>query len=297
MSPDSRAAKKKWRKRHPFLFWGGIFLLVLAAGHAAHWAARGPLAGPRIAVVNIEGLILDAAAVTDWLETVCRDSSVRAVVVRVNSPGGGVAPSQELYRAVKRAAEIKPVVVSMGAVAASGGYYAALGGREIFANPSTLTAGIGVKLRLPNLEGLLRAAGIAEKTLSTGSLKDAGSFSRSPSPEEEAYFQDLIRDMFEEFLSAVIRERKLPPEQARALADGRAMTGRQALKAGLVDRIGDFRDALARAGELGRFPPGALPDLVTGPEKSFSLVREIFGVLLEISADRGIAAGQPVFLY
>jgi protease-4 len=296
MSSDNRNVKKKWRRRHPVLFWTGLLTLVLALGHAAHWAVNGPLAGPRIAVVNIDGLILDADDVTQWLETIRRDSSVLAVVVRVNSPGGAVTPSQELYRAIKRTAEIKPLVISMGAVAASGGYYAALGGREIFANPSTLTASIGVKLQIPNLEGLMRTIGITEKTLTTGNLKDAGSPFHSLSPEEDAYFQGLIRDMFEEFLATVILERKLSPEQARAVADGRAMTGRQALKAGLVDRIGDYRDALARAGELGQFPPGAEPDLVIGPEKPRSLVREILGVILDLRIDRS-AAGQPIFLY
>ncbi|MDR1360269.1 MAG: signal peptide peptidase SppA [Deltaproteobacteria bacterium] len=297
MQPENRNVKIKWRGRHPVLFWLGIILLLLAFGHAAHWAARGPLAGPRIAVVNLEGLILDASEVARWLETIRRDSSVRAVVLRVNSPGGAVAPSQELYRAVKRAAQAKPLIVSMGSVAASGGYYAALGGREIFANPSTLTAGIGVKLHLPNLEGLLRNIGIAEKTLTTGDLKDAGAFSRPPTAEEEAYFRELIGDMFEEFLATVARERNLPPEQVRALADGRAMTGKKALQAGLVDRLGDFEDAVIRAMELGGLPADAAPEMIAGPEKSLPLLRKILGVITDIPLDRGMIAGQPAFLY
>ena len=297
MSPDSRNVKKNWRRRHPFLFWTGLLLLLMGGWRLAHWAVNGPLAGPRIAVVNIEGLLLETDDAVLWLETVRRDPAVQAVVVRINSPGGAVAPSQELYRAVKRTAEAKPLIVSMGAVAASGGYYAALGAREIFANPSTLTASIGVKVQLPNLEGLLRTIGIAEKTLASGRLKDAGSPSSPPSPEEEAYFRDLILDMHEEFISTVIRERNLPSEQARSLADGRAMTGRQALEAGLVDRLGDYQDALDRAKELGQFPPDAAPDLVTGPEKSRSLVRELIGILMDIPLDRGILSAQPVFLY
>jgi protease-4 len=297
MPTDSRNVKKNWRRRHPFLFWTGILLLLLGGWRLAHWAVNGPLASPRIAVVNIEGLLLETDDAVRWLETVRRDPSVQAVVVRINSPGGAVAPSQELYRAVKRAAEAKPLIVSMGAVAASGGYYAALGAREIFANPSTLTASIGVKVQLPNLEGLLQTIGIGEKTLTSGRLKDAGSLSRPPSLEEEAYFRDLILDMYEEFLSTVIRERDLPPEQARALADGRAMTGRQALEAGLVDRLGDYQDALARAKELGRFPPKVTPDLMVGPEKSRSLLREIIGILVDIPLDRGLVSTQPAFLY
>ncbi|MDR2160841.1 MAG: signal peptide peptidase SppA [Desulfovibrio sp.] len=296
MPPEDRYARKKWSGRHPVLFWTGIILLLLAAGHLAHWAARGPLAGPKIAVVNVAGIILEAQDIVDWLDTARRDPSVRAVVLRVDSPGGAVAPSQEIYRAVKRAASAKPLIVSMGAVAASGGYYAALGGREIFANPSTLTASIGVKIQIPNLEGIMKSLGIAEKTLKSGDLKDTGSASRTPSPAEEALLQGLLQDMFDVFLADVVRERCLTGEQAAMIADGRAMTGRQALKAGLVDTLGDYSDALARAAELGQFPPGVTPALVTGPEKKWSLLREIFDVLLDIRAGQ-TAAVQPVFMY
>ncbi len=290
---------KPWRKRHPVLFWVGLILVIVGcAGYFARWAKDdGPLSGPRIAVINVEGVILDSDAVVAWIEAVRQNPGIPGAVVRINSPGGAVGPSQEIYRAVKRLAAEKEVVASMGAVAASGGYYVALGSDEIYANPSTLTASIGVKLQVPNLEKLMGVIGVSEKTLTTGKLKDAGSTWREMSPEEEAYFKGLIGDMYEEFIETTAQARKMPLDSVRGLADGRAMTGRQALAAKLVDKIGDRQDALDRVKERCKLPATPRVKVVEGPKKPTSMLKELLGAVLSLGAEQKAALEQPQFFY
>lgn len=265
--PEGLAQKKPWRKRHPVLFWGGVILLLaLFFGWGRLSGEESPLAGPKIAVINVEGIILDADGIVTFMEKVRKDRSYKGAVLRINSPGGGVGPSQEIYQAAKRLGEEKPLVASMGSLAASGGYYAALGAQTILAGPSTLTGSIGVKMQVPNIEELMRTIGISEKTLATGALKDAGSSWREMSPEEEKYFMTLIGDMYDEFIETVAKERNMPLDAVRALADGRAMTGRQALAAGLVDGMGDKMEAVRRVKSMADLGSGAVR-LVEGPEK------------------------------
>ncbi len=289
--------KKPWRKRHPFLFWGLALLIVYAAAsYALRWAKEdGPLSGPKIAVINVEGMILDSDAVVSWIESVRANPKVRGAVVRVNSPGGAVGPSQEIYRAVKRLAAKKYTVVSMGAVAASGGYYVALGSGEIFAGPSTLTASIGVKMQIPNMEKLMNTIGLSEKTLATGALKDAGSAWRDMRPDEEAYLKDLMNDMYQEFLSTVAENRRMPLEKVKALADGRAMTGRQALAAGLVDKLGDKQDAIESVRAHYGLP--SPPTVVEGPEKPVSMLKELMGAVLSLEAEQRAKSELPQLMY
>ncbi len=285
-----------FRKRRPVIFWGGVLLLVLVAFSGIQSLRRGPLSGPKVGIIVVDGMILDSENTVAFADALLLDPKVKAVVVRINSPGGAVGASQEIYTAVKRLAEAKPVVVSMSSMAASGGYYIAVAGKEIFAMPSTLTAGIGVKLRVPNAEGLLHTLGLSAKTLTTGTLKDAGTFDRAMTPEEQAYLQGLIDDMFDEFVKTVAQNRHLPEDKVRAMADGRAMTGRQALQAGLVDKLGDFHDAVARAADLGGLPHGA-PQLVEGPEKPYSLLRDFLGACMDAAAERAAATQQTQFFY
>ena len=289
-------ARKSWRKRHPILFWLGMIILVLITINIVAVHIKGPSGGPKVAVVDIWGIILDSEDVVTWIEDIRKDNSVKSVVIRVNSPGGAVSPSQEIYHAVKRLAAKKPVVVSMGARAASGGYYVSLGANEIFANPSTLTASIGVKMQVPNMQGLMQTIGISEKTLTTGALKDAGNVSREMSAPEQAYFQELLTDMFDEFVTTVMRERDLTREEVMAVADGRAMTGRQALKAGLIDRIGDYHDAMISAMALGGFTPEKIPEIVVGPVEEKTLLQQAIGTIMDIHIQQQNAV-QPVFMY
>ena len=286
-----------FRKRRPLLFWGGVLLLALVLFNGIQSARNGFLRGPFVGVIHIDGLILTSDAITAFADSLRLDDKVKAVVVRINSPGGGVGPSQEIHMAVKRLAEAKPVIISMSSTAASGGYYIAVAGKEIYAMPSTLTASIGVKLQVPNAEELMRTIGLSSKTLATGALKDAGTYTREMTPEEETYFKALIADMFDEFIKATAQGRKMPEKEIRALADGRAMTGRQAMEAGLVDAMGDFHEAVGRAAELGGLPKDQQPELLEGPEPPHTWMRDLFGAVLRLEAETRAGAQQPQFFY
>lgn len=209
-----------------------------------------PLASRGVGVVEINGTIGDARFLVDEIEAHRRDSTVRAVVVRVNSPGGEVAPSQELHLAVRRLAEEKPVVASLGSVAASGGYYAIAGADRIVANAGTLTGSIGVIFEFPTASELMDKIGLRYWTYKSGELKDMGSFSREPTEAEENVLDGIISDVYEQFLEAVMEGREMTREEALAVADGRIYSGRQAAEAGLVDEVGDFHRAIDVAAEM-----------------------------------------------
>lgn len=213
------------------------------------------LGGNRVAVVEVEGLIVDADRLVRELGDHGEDRSIRAVVVRIQSPGGVVGPTQEIHDAIQRVrTQGKPVVASMGSVAASGGYYLAVAATRIVANPGTLTGSIGVILQLAEIEGLLRKVGVRYEVIKAGRLKDAGSFARPMTPEERAVLQAVLDDMHDQFVAAIAEGRRLPKERVRALADGRVYSGRMAKQLGLVDALGGLDDAIRLAGELGGIP-------------------------------------------
>ena len=184
---------------------------------------------------------------------------VKAIVIRLDTPGGGVAATQEIYATVLKAkAKGIPIIASMGTVAASGGYYVASACDTIMANPATITGSIGVIAMFPILAGLYDKIGIEYDVVKTGQFKDTGNTFRELTPEEREYMNDLVNDMFEQFLSVVSEQRGMAIEQVRTLADGRVFTGRQALGNGLVDTLGTYQDAIDLAGEitgLGKNPP------------------------------------------
>lgn len=293
-------ASPPFRKRRPVVFCLLILLglAVLYAGGSAIFGAlesRGVFSGPRLGLARVEGFIGDGSRVIDWLETLRRDASVAGVLVRIDSPGGAVAPSQEVHFAIARLAKEKPVVVSMGAVAASGGYYAAVAGREIFANPSTLTGSIGVRLQVTNVMGLMERIGVRSESLTTGKFKATGSPFRDMSAEERAYLEGILADMQDEFVTAVAKGRSLSRETVLALADGRVLTGRQALEAKLVDRLGDQQAALARLRDICGLQGD--PTVLEGPEKT----KPWWRVILEAAMDADVAtttdAARYVFCY
>ncbi|MDR0826711.1 MAG: signal peptide peptidase SppA [Desulfovibrio sp.] len=294
--PLGAEAKKPWRKRHPLLFVFGVLLLLSAVFGAGKMVGEGTAFKANIAVVNIEGLIMDSGKIVAFIDEIIVDSNVKGAVVRIVSPGGGVGASQEIFAAVKRLSLVKPTAASMGAVAASGGYYAALGTQRIFAGPSTVTGSIGVKMQVPNLEGLLRTIGVAEKTLTTGGLKDAGNISRPMSPEEEAYLRSLLADMYEEFIKTVANERELEMDKVLKAADGRALTGRQALALGLVDELGDFHVALRYIqSQCGL--AGDEYKLLPGPKKKDSLFADLMDSLLNIALEKNRGLTDIRFMY
>ncbi|GFE61393.1 signal peptide peptidase SppA [Geobacter sp. AOG2] len=203
-----------------------------------------------VGLVEVRGMILDSKDTIRQLRYFLKKESVKAVVLRVDSPGGVVAPSQEIYEEVKRFAAKKKIIVSMGSLAASGGYYISAPATLIYANPGTITASIGVILKLSNIEALMDKIGIKSYTLKTGRFKDSGSPLRKLSAEDRAMLQAVIDNTHEQFVRAVAAGRKLPVEEVRKIADGRVLSGEQAKAMKLVDRLGTLQDAVEEAGRL-----------------------------------------------
>jgi protease-4 len=204
----------------------------------------------RIALVRIEGPIFDSKDAVDEIKEWVRDRSVKAIVLRVDSPGGAVAPSQEIYSEVKKAAAKKKVIVSMGSVAASGGYYISAPATRIMANPGTLTGSIGVIMEIPNVEELMKKIGVKSEVIKSGKNKDMGSAFRTMKTEDKELLQGVLDNVHEQFIKAVAEGRKLKIEDVRGLADGRIFTGEQALQHGLIDEIGTLDDATRAAAKM-----------------------------------------------
>ena len=292
--------KLKFSQKHPLLFGFGLILtaVVLIIGAMAVFSSYFSPSGlrsffaTRVGVVNITGLITDSRKITSWINQLRDDDSIAGVIVRINSPGGVVGPSQEIYSAIKRLANKKKVVVSMGAVAASGGYYIACAAHKIVANPGTLTASIGVKAQLTNFAELMKKIGIKEQTITSGKLKNAGTPFRPLTDEEKKYFQTLVNDLHAQFVNDVAASRHMDIKQVKKLADGRAMTGRQAKDAGLVDELGGFDKALEILRSLARIK-GKI-SLVEGPPEKFSLVEKILG---KLTFKEQILGPQWIFTY
>ena len=212
--------------------------------------------GTRVALVELEGIITDGDALVRELKEHADNTSVRAVVVRINSPGGVVAPTQEIAGAVKRLrAKGKPVVASLGSVAASGGYYVAAATDRILANPGTLTGSIGVVMQMANVEGLLKKVGVDYVVVKAGRYKDVGNFARTMTPDERAILQKLLDDVHGQFIEAVADGRKLDRATVVGIADGRIYSGQQAFELKLVDELGGLEEAIEAAAKLAGLAP------------------------------------------
>lgn len=204
------------------------------------------MTGPGVAVLAIEGEIFDTRWAMAALKSFEENDHVKAIVLRVDSPGGAVAPCQELYQALK--AFSKPVVVSMGSVAASGGLYLAMAGSHVMANPGTITGSIGVIMETLEVAGAMDKLGLKAQVIKSGQYKDIGSPFRPMGLEEQALLQSMVLEVYEQFLSDVVAGRpKLSAEQVRAMADGRVFSGQAALRAGLIDSLGGLKEALEQA--------------------------------------------------
>jgi protease-4 len=231
---------------------GTLLFLLMVGLTAALWGHRLPWEGDRVAVITVEGVITDAREVIEQLGRYRDHPGVKAVVLRVNSPGGAVAPSQEMYQEILkfRRETGKPVVASMGSVAASGGYYIAAAADRIVANPGSITGSIGVLMQIPNVGGLLQKVGIKTTVIKAGDNKDLGSVTRDLTDVERRILQEVMDDVHGQFIDAVAAGRRLDRARVEPLADGRIFSGRQALALGLVDELGDLQDAVLRAGSL-----------------------------------------------
>ena len=233
----------------------GIGFIALIYGITASFGDRTEVVttgyGSKIAVVELEGVITSSENIVRQLKKYREDSAIRGILLRVDSPGGGVVASQEIYEEVRRTRDSgKPIVVSMGALAASGGYYVSCGASRLVANPGTLTGSIGVISEFLQLKEALDKLGVSVKTIKSGRLKDSGSSTRKMTEEDEKYFQGLMDDVYRQFIAVVERERHLDHDLVVRIADGRVFTGQQALRNGLVDTLGTYEDAIRITAKL-----------------------------------------------
>jgi protease-4 len=258
------------------LFTGFIVFLILAAAFflgtyfTALLVERKPTADNQIALVRVEGVIVDADEPVAQLREFAENEAIRAILIRIDSPGGAVVPSQEIYDQVRkiRAEGRQKIVVSMGSVAASGGYYIASASDRIVANPGTLTGSIGVILEMPNFEELMKKIGVDNTVVKSGAHKDLISPFRKLGDEERAILQRVMDDVHDQFIQAVADGRGLDKDVVTAIADGQVFTGRQAKDRGLVDEIGSFEDAVSITGALAGI---AGRPVIVEPKQPFSL--------------------------
>ena len=208
--------------------------------------------GPQIGVITINEAIMASEEIVDNLNDFADRDDIDAILIRLNTPGGGVAASQEIYEKVKEISEInkKPIIASMGSVAASGGYYIAAGADTIIANLGTTTGSIGVIMSYPIVADFMDKVGLAFQSVKSGALKDAGSFTRKPSKADLVYFQNLVDNLHEQFVRTVAYERGMSYENASKLATGQVYSGEQALELGLVDIIGTYDNAISLVSRL-----------------------------------------------
>jgi protease-4 len=295
-----------------FIF-GGLFLVFFGFLLLAYTVVRGEsphlTSGPRIGVVEIKGTIgaggnagVEAEAVMRALRRFGEDDGLKAVVVRIDSPGGAVSPSQEIHDEIKRLATKKTVVCSMGEVAASGGFYVAMGCKKIVAEPGTLTGSIGVISQFVNVKGLIERFDIKMETIKSGKLKDMGNPFRDLSPEDRAYWQSVTMQIYEQFLGAVVAGRGLPAEKVRAVADGRVLTGQDAKQLGLIDELGNFYVAIDLAKAEAKL--SGEPTLVYPPEDRARFLEHLMGGAagavarsLKAELERGAAEARQPGLY
>jgi protease-4 len=258
-----------------FLFGVSVYLVSSSDSNASIFESG------NVGLVKIEGGIYEPMDTLKELDEYRRDDDIKAVVVRIESPGGSVSASQELFGAIKRLSEKKPVVASMGSVAASGGYYAACGATKIVANPGTITGSIGVRMEHVNVGELLRWAKIGHETLKSGKYKDLASPDRPLTEDEKKILGDLIADIHRQFKRTVEASRGLTEEVVDLLADGRVYSGEDAQMKGLVDQLGDYFDAVKLAGELAGIK--GEPKVVEKHKKGKKIVEKFFeGALTEI---------------
>lgn len=260
-APPAAPAAPPRRSRKSAFFLGaaggcliGIFIFSVIAAIVASLgtdASAKLTLGEKVAVIPIEGEIFESRDTIDALHRYANNSMVRAIVVRIDSPGGAIGPSQEIYQEIRKVRESsgKPIVASFGNVAASGGYYIAAACDEIVTNPGTITGSIGVILQWMEVGDLLKWAKMRPETIISGDKKDAGSPYRPLNEDERAYLQRITSQLHRQFINAIVlgRKGKLTAENVTAVADGRVFTGEEALQLKLVDRLGNLDDAVAAA--------------------------------------------------
>jgi len=236
---------------------------------------------PKIAVINIKGVISDYMSVIENIQRAQNDPSIKAVVIAVDSPGGSVGAAQEIYSAVEKLRKHKPVVVSMGNVAASGGYYISVPANVIYANPGTITGSIGVIIQHVNVSKILDKLGIKVENLKSGENKDILFPNNNLTPQQKKLIMETIQDVYNQFLEDVVKYRPIEMETLKKYADGRILTGRQAEKIRLVDRLGNIQDAIDEAKNLAGLKGKKV--LIIKLEKEEGILKRLLDSKVEIS--------------
>jgi protease-4 len=257
-----------------FLIFLGLFILLIIISLIFVMLQKNIPLGEKIALIRIEGMIMDSKDTVDEIKEYVKDPSIKAIVMRIDSPGGAVAPAQEIYEEIRKTVKKKKVIVSMGSIAASGGYYIASPATKIVANPGTLTGSIGVIMEIPNIEGLMNKLGIKTEVVKSGRHKDMASLFRGIKKEEREILQNVLDDIHDQFIKAVAEGRKMLYDDVKKIADGRIFTGEQALKAGLIDELGSLEDAVQTAAKLSGIKG---EPVVISKKERFSLINLLRG--------------------
>jgi protease-4 len=267
-------------RRRPFIlgiciliFIGIVFFILLYVMGLFKGAGSSLSLREKIGVVQIEGIIADTREIIDQIDEFSNDDAIRAVVLRIDSPGGGVAPSQEIYQAVHELRKKKKVVASMGSVAASGGYLIATATEKIVANPGTITGSISAVMHFADVQELMKKVGVRSSVVKSGKFKDIGSPAREMTTEERQLIQGIVNDIYDQFVQTIAENRKIPLEKISAIADGRIFSGRQALNLKLVDELGGLQDSILLAGRLSGIT--GKPDVIYATKKKTSLLKYI----------------------
>jgi protease-4 len=290
-------------RKHPVLLGFMVFgvllgLFVISVGIFFYFVSRDESfwGGDKIAVIEVKGVLLDPQPTIEKLTRFRKSKEVKVVILRIDSPGGGVGPAQEIYAEVKKTQKEKKVLASVGSVAASGGYYIACAADTIMANPGSITGSIGVIVESLNVEELLKKIGLRSNVIKSGKHKDIGSPMRPMTEEDRRLLQGVLDNIHEQFIQAVAEGRSLPVEKVRPLADGRIFSGQQAKDLGLIDTLGTLEDAIALAAEIGGIK--GEPEIIYPEKKRFSLL----DYFLQESLQRALenvreSLSQPNFLF
>jgi len=268
-------------RKHPIiyglllmLFIGVVFLIVAYFVASLTGEKRVLSSKDKVGVVMIKGVLNESSQINDQLEEYDRDNNVKAIVIRIDSPGGSVVPAQEVYDKILEVKKNKNVLVSMGAVAASGGYYIASAAEKIVANPGTITGSIGVIAQFPQMKELLDKIGLKSTIIKSGKYKDTGSPTREMTSDEKSLIQGVVDDIYNQFVEVVSLNRKKPKADIEAIADGRIFTGRQALSLGLIDYLGNMEYTIQLAAQLSGIE--GKPEVVYPKKKRKGIIRYIF---------------------
>lgn len=253
-----------------FIFFAGLsYLITKIASQSDPFMTR---VSDGIGILDVKGVITDSEGMLHDIQLFLQEDTIKAVVIRIDSPGGAVGASQELFTEIKRLSREKPVVASLGSVAASGGFYAAIGADKIVASPGTLTGSMGVIMKFPNLEEIFKKIGYRSETIKSGKFKDIGAANRTITLEERALLQDVIDTVHQQFINDIAESRALTVAEVTKVADGRIFSGEQAKELGLIDELGNFNDAILLAASMAEMNTSTFPELVYPPQDAAGLI-------------------------